>query len=166
MPILGDPPVRLLLKVTTTFPFFLGLELKQVLPDPRLTEFYDNYLDSYTDDVEPPLPTIGSRMGTPDRVAAWARSNANPPGNTLRSARSAPSSQYAPSSFGGSSVRRKLTRRTTNRSRAPVSMYEEEEEGYVSGEYEDGPFELVKIRVKVRYINIPLHKLVINYHPL
>jgi len=119
--------------------------------DPRLTEFYDNYLDSYTDDVEPPLPTIGSRMGTPDRVAAWARSNANPPGNTLRSARSAPSSQYAPSSFGGSSVRRKLTRRTTNRSRAPVSMYEEEEEGYVSGEYEDGPFELVKIRVKLHY---------------
>jgi hypothetical protein len=108
-----------------------------------MTEFYDNYLDSYTDDVEPPLPTIGG-SGTPDRVAAWARSNANP-----RTARSAPSSQYAPSSFGGSSVRRKLTRRTTNRSRAPVSMYEEEEEGYVSGEYEDGPFELVKIRVKV-----------------
>ena len=27
-------------------------------------------------------------------------------------------------------------------------MYEEEE-GYVSGEYEDGPFEMVKIRVKV-----------------
>jgi len=28
-------------------------------------------------------------------------------------------------------------------------MYEEEEEGYVSGDYEDMPFELVKIRVKV-----------------
>jgi hypothetical protein len=32
---------------------------------------------------------------------------------------------------------------------AQVSMYEEEE-GYVSGEYDEGPFELVKIRVKVR----------------
>jgi hypothetical protein len=28
-------------------------------------------------------------------------------------------------------------------------MYEEEEEGYGSGEYDDGPFELTKIRVKV-----------------
>ena len=27
-------------------------------------------------------------------------------------------------------------------------MYEEEEEGYVSGDYDDVPFELVKIRVK------------------
>ncbi len=49
-------------------------------------------------------------------------------------------------------MRRKLTRRGTSRqviSRAQ-STYEEEEEGYGSGEYDDGPFELVKIRVKVR----------------
>jgi hypothetical protein len=57
---------------------------------------------------------------------------------------------YAASSVGGGSVRRKLTRRATQKPR-----YEEEEEGYVSGEYEDGPFELVKIRVKVRTIGSP-----------
>ncbi len=91
----------------------------------------------------------------PDRVAAWANKNANPnyPPVLARSAsRSAPASNYAPSSFGGGTMRRKLTRRGTSRqviSRAQ-STYEEEEEGYGSGEYDDGPFELVKIRVKVR----------------
>jgi hypothetical protein len=48
-------------------------------------------------------------------------------------------------------MRRKLTRRGTSR-QAPsrvASSYEEEEEGYVSGDYEDAPFELIKIRVKV-----------------
>lgn len=45
-------------------------------------------------------------------------------------------------------MRRRLTRRGTS-SRAQ-SRYVEEEEGYVSGEYEDdGPFELIRIRVKV-----------------
>jgi neutrophil factor 2 len=127
-------------------------------PEPRMSEFYDNYLDSYAESPEPPLPSnamitrngsSGSGSGSstggavPDRIAAWARSD-----STQRGARSSPSSQYAPSSYGGS-MRRKLTRRGTTRSRMPVNMYEEEEEGYVSGEYEDGPFELVKIRVKV-----------------
>jgi len=32
-----------------------------------------------------------------------------------------------------------------------MSMYEEEEEGYMSGDYDDAPFELVKIRVKPHY---------------
>jgi hypothetical protein len=36
------------------------------------------------------------------------------------------------------------------RSRPVISVYEDEE-GYVSGEYEDGPFELVKIKVKLHY---------------
>ena len=44
-------------------------------------------------------------------------------------------------------MRRKLSRRPTRT--ASRSGYEEEEEGYVSGEYSDAPFELVKIRVKV-----------------
>lgn len=121
--------------------------------DPRLTEFYDDYLNSYTDEAPPPLPKPGSPSG-PDRIAAWARSNANPSNYPLvRSAsRSAPASQYAPSSFGGGTMRRKLTRRGTSRqgSSRITSSYEEEEEGYVSGEYEDAPFELVKIRIKVR----------------
>lgn len=58
-------------------------------------------------------------------------------------------SRAPPSSYGGGSVgvRRKLSRRPTRT--ASRSGYEEEEEGYVSGEYSDAPFELVKIRVKV-----------------
>lgn len=126
--------------------------------DKRVTEFYDDYLDSYGADAPPvpPPPQSG-----PDRVAAWARSNANPTYPNAMAAtpayppvrtgsRSAPTSSYAPSSYGGGSMRRKLTRRGTQRSRI-VSAYEEEEEGYVSGDYDDGPFELVKIRVKLHY---------------
>ncbi|KAJ7690705.1 hypothetical protein B0H17DRAFT_1064533 [Mycena rosella] len=124
----------------------------------RLTEIYDDYLDSYTDDPPPPMPNA-----PPDRVAAWARSNASPgagPNNqgnqgsqgafVARSGtRSAPTSNYAPSSYGGGSVRRRVTRRNT--ARRTVSAYEEEEEGYASGEDYDGPFELIKIRVKLHY---------------
>jgi tetratricopeptide (TPR) repeat protein len=118
--------------------------------DARLTEFYDDYLDSYGRDV--PMPLIA--QPGPDRVAEWARTNANPTSPLVRSrSRSAPTSQYAPSSYGGGgSLRRKVTRR--NNSRAPSriqSTYEEEEEGYVSGEYEDGSFELALIRVKLHY---------------
>jgi len=47
---------------------------------------------------------------------------------------------------GGGSIRRKPTRRPTQR--RPRPTYEEEEEGYVSGEY-DEPYELMTIRVKV-----------------
>ena len=55
-------------------------------------------------------------------------------------------------------MKRRLTRRGTRRTMAP-SMYneDEEEEGYGSGEYDDGPFELVKIRVKVGFAQV-LHK--------
>ncbi|KAF7375880.1 P-type phospholipid transporter [Mycena sanguinolenta] len=122
-------------------------------PDPtRLTAIYDNYLDSYTDEPVPPMPNAPP----PDRVEAWARSNANGAPNTPPSAfvarsgtRSAPTSTYAPSSFGGESVRRRMTRRNT--SRRVQSAYEEEEEGYASGEDFDVPFELIKIRVKLHY---------------
>jgi tetratricopeptide (TPR) repeat protein len=111
----------------------------------RFTEFYDDYLDSY-DDAPPPPPS-----GPPDRVAAWARTNANPnypPGRGPARA----NSNYAPSSYGGGSVRRRVTRRQTRGpSSRSQSAYEEDEEGYVSGEYDDGPFELVKIRVKLHY---------------
>lgn len=60
-------------------------------------------------------------------------------------------SRAAPSSYGGSSmnIRRKLSRRPTRA--ASRGGYEEEEEGYVSGDYSDAPFELVKIRVKLHY---------------
>lgn len=120
----------------------------------RITEFYDDYLDSYgASDPPPPVPSMPAPATGSERVAAWARTNANPSYPPARTgSRSAPGSSYAPSSYGGGSMRRKLTRRGTSsaRSRA-VSTYEEEEEGYVSGDYDDGPFELVKIRVKVHY---------------
>lgn len=47
-------------------------------------------------------------------------------------------------------MRRRNTRRRTQGSRA-MSTYDEEEEGYQSADYEDAPFELVKIRVKLHY---------------
>ncbi|KAJ3986741.1 NADPH oxidase regulator NoxR [Lentinula detonsa] len=128
--------------------------------DNRLTEFYDDYLDSYGNDgPPPPLPLASAGAvpgGPPDRIAAWARSNANPnnPPPIARSgSRSAPASNYAPSSFGGGSVRRRVTRRNTARTANSriQSTYEEEEEGYASGDYDDGPFELIKIRVKLHY---------------
>lgn len=109
-----------------------------------------------------------SAAPTSDRVGAWARSNANPnypPAGVARSgSRSAPNSQYAPSSYGGTgSIRRKLTRRTTNRAPSRIqSTYEEEEEGYVSGEYEDGPYELTLIRIKASsYIDLSVHQKVL-----
>lgn len=121
----------------------------------RLTEIYDDYLESYNDEA-PPLPNAQQ----PDRVAAWARSNANPASAGPPSAfmqrtgtRSAPGSSYAASSYGGGgSVRRRVTRRNT--SRRAQSTYEEEEEGYASGEDFDGPYELIKIRVKVKWLGI------------
>lgn len=119
------------------------------LPDNRVTEFYDEYLDSYNDNA--PQSANGAQ---PDRIAQWASANANPnfsSGQSMRfGPRSAPASNYAPSSFGTGPLRRKTTRRGISRAMSrSQSTYEEEEEGYVSGDYEDGPFELIKIRVKV-----------------
>jgi len=118
----------------------------------RLTEIYDDYLDSYTDSPPPPLPSGGpGNAPGPDRIAAWARTNANPNYPLVRTgSRSAPTSNYAPSSYGGGSMKRKLTRRTTSRAPSRIQSTYEEEEGYGSGE-EDGPFELIKIRVKLHY---------------
>jgi len=121
--------------------------------NPRLTEFYDDYIDSYggtEDNAAPPVPQGGGA----DRVGAWARTNANPnyPPIVRNGSRSAPGSQYAPSSYGGpGSIRRKPTKRNTRATSRIQSTYEEEEEGYVSGEYDDGPFELTLIRVKLHY---------------
>lgn len=123
--------------------------------DTRLTEFYDDYLDSYADSASAPavpkLPITGSN----DRVAAWARGSANapPPAISRNGSRSAPGSSYAPSSFG--SMRRRPSRRPTQRGlgRMQSTYEEEEEEGYVSGEYDDGFYDLMKIRVKV--CNLP-----------
>lgn len=121
-------------------------------PNPgRLTEFYEDYLDSYSNDA-PPVPLMNAAPGPGDRVGAWARSNANPNYGVARSgSRSAPNSQYSPSNYGGGggSLRRKVTRRQPRGTSRVISTYEEEEEGYGSGEYDDGPYELSMIRVKV-----------------
>ncbi|KAH9889550.1 hypothetical protein C8Q73DRAFT_708050 [Cubamyces lactineus] len=122
-------------------------------PNGRMTEFYDDYLEGYTGEDAAEVPPLPSAEG---RVANWAKGIGR--GGAARPA--APPSSYAPSTVmgpSGGSMRRKLTRRgTTGRgapSRAGSSFYggyEEEEEGYVSGEYED-VFEMVKIRVKLYY---------------
>jgi len=134
--------------------------------DRKLSELYGGYLDSYTLTEEPSPPPVPQKPTGQDRTAEWARSNANPaavpplaPMQNNPPPRSAPPSSYAPSSFasfggggsGGGSLRRKLSRRPTAQSGRRPRLYEEEEEGYVSGEYEDGPYELVKIRVKLHY---------------
>jgi hypothetical protein len=94
-----------------------------------MTEFYDDYLDAYTDGPQPPKP------------------NTSQPNLIQRSeTRGTPPSGYAPGLYEGA-VTRRVTRRITNRR----NQEEEEEEGYVSGEDFDGPFRsklnLIRIRV-------------------
>ena len=101
------------------------------MTETRMTEIYDGYLDSYH---SVPVPPVSS----PSRMRA----------------RSNPASRSGSSNSGyaqiGGLMRRKSSRRANPRtySRAQ-STYEEEEEGYGSGEYDDGPIELSLIRVKV-----------------
>ena len=109
----------------------------------QTADFYDDYLDSYRD--RRPAPR---RSNT---IASWARNNANP-GNFPPS-RSA-STRVPPSSYsGGGSIRRRGTSVSRQRSTVRRNIaYEEEEEGYGSGDYEDGSFaEFSKVRVKVRF---------------
>ncbi|KAL9711652.1 hypothetical protein Ac2012v2_004723 [Leucoagaricus gongylophorus] len=118
----------------------------------RLTEFYDNYLDSYDDSLS--VPTIPKSLAAPDdSVAAWVRGNATsaPSISISRSgSRGPPVNPYALSS--GSVMRRKLSRRPTQRGARMQGTYrEDEEEGYVSGDYDDEIYELMKIRVKIHY---------------
>ncbi|KAH7926948.1 hypothetical protein BV22DRAFT_1127733 [Leucogyrophana mollusca] len=158
----------------------------QEQPPARNTDFYDDYINSYSDEISRSL-ILASGVGTPpptqgqDRVAVWAQATSNSSSNTSPSmtpalsannlsvnnslgvslgrapSRGATSSPYAPGSYnapgplnaGGGSLRRKPTRRTTVR--RPKVSYEEEEEGYVSGEYDEATYELSNIRVKLHY---------------
>lgn len=143
----------------------LNAEPDNRLTDNRLTEFYDQYIDSYGDSNQPlpPIRSGGAPPAPPDRVAAWARTNANPNSNpnyppSRSGSRSAPASNYTPSSFGGGgTLRRKVTRRTARTPGRIQSTYEEEEEGYASGDYDDVLFELAKIRVKVSFTMYDKH---------
>ena len=107
-----------------------------------MTDFYDQY---FNDQPSPP-----KRSNT---VATWARNNANPPPPPSRSL----STRVPPTSYpggGGGGVRRRNT--AMGRQRSVVrrnTKYEEEEEGYGSGDYDDGSAfaEFSKVRVKVRF---------------
>ena len=64
------------------------------------------------------------------------------------------------SQFGGSGVpRRRPTRQNTygGRSRSSTRYEGEEEEGYGSGDFEEG-FELIRIKVKVSYFHTVIKK--------
>lgn len=100
---------------------------------PRMTEFYDNLVDSYADSPRTSPP--GN-----DRVANWARNAASS---------SAPPSR-APSAYAGSTRSGTLKRRVTRRTVAP-SVYDEDGESFAgSGEW-DEMYELTKIRVKIHF---------------
>jgi neutrophil factor 2 len=100
---------------------------------PRMTEFYDNLVDSYADSPRTSPP--GN-----ERVANWARNAASS---------SAPPSR-APSAYGGSTRSGTLKRRVTRRTVAP-SVYDEDGESFAgSGEW-DEMYELTKIRVKIHF---------------
>jgi neutrophil cytosolic factor 2 len=99
---------------------------------PGATEFFDNIVDSYSQPSPPPkVPPVN------DRIANWARNNSAGP------------LSRAPSAFGGSTrsgtIRRRVTRRTV-----ATSAYDDDEEGYGSGEW-DELYELTKIRVKIHF---------------
>jgi hypothetical protein len=95
---------------------------------PGVTDFFDNLVDSYSQPSPPPkVPPIN------DRIANWARNN---------------SGGRSPSAFGGSrsgTLKRRVTRRTV-----ATSAYDDDEEGYGSGEW-DEMYELTKIRVKIHF---------------
>lgn len=107
----------------------------------RLTEFYDDYLDSYGGQEEPPLPEDTRR------VAAWAQKTQPGPPSRMMSMRA------PPSAYGGSQgpLRRRVTRRNTyaRSARAP-SQFGGEDDEFDGSDFDDAGFELVKIKVKVR----------------
>lgn len=105
----------------------------KILLSDGLLELYDNYMDQ-----EKPIPAMSL-----DRAGTWNQSSRS-------RSRSVANTQYAPSSYSGRSMRTN-SKRSNPRSfaRARSNYEEEEEEGYGSGEYDDGPIELSLIRVKV-----------------
>jgi len=140
------------------------------VPSEPVLDIYDEYLGPDDDADLPPVPTLqpappggGNRAAS---VANWARQNTEyqappvlplqpqrpPPNAGLSRSRStsnlSPSDQY----YQGGAPRRRLTRRGTGRSaRSKTPSPYEEEEGYESGGFDDGPMEMNIIRVKLHY---------------
>lgn len=101
-------------------------------------DFYDDYANG------------GPRGQEPDRVAEWAKRSAGPKPNMGRR----PSATASSASGGGNIVKRSYTMRGGPRSLSGRSRrtYDDDEEGYGSGEYEDtirSDYEMVRIRVKL-----------------
>ncbi|KAF9228339.1 hypothetical protein BS17DRAFT_692483 [Gyrodon lividus] len=131
--------------------------------------FYDDYVGAYTDDAPRPLPQQPPSAG--ERSLAWTQYSAASSLNTRSGNYSVPGPSpgvnRAPSrsaashmnlggigglsglnNGGGGTLRRKLSRRPTVRKKA---MYEEDDDGFVTGEYDEGPLELGNIRIKLHY---------------
>jgi len=110
----------------------------------RLTEFYDDYIDSYGAAEEPPLPDDSRR------VAAWAQKTQPGPPSRMMSMRTPPSAYGGSGASQGGGLRRRVTRRNTyaRSMRAPSQFGDEEE--FDGSDFDDAGFELVKIKVKVR----------------
>ncbi|KIJ65836.1 hypothetical protein HYDPIDRAFT_27064 [Hydnomerulius pinastri MD-312] len=171
-PFINAPPPR-------NAAFTLPAVPPTVQEQPRLTDFYDDYVNAYTDDPARSL-ILASGVVSPqpqpqfqpnERSVAWAQGSATSSPNMSSSSNSSmmnnnignaitrePSrsatSPYSANSMGtnnlnngGGTLRRKPTRRPTVRR---ATMYEEEDDGF-SGEYDEGPFELNNIRVKLYY---------------
>jgi hypothetical protein len=94
--------------------------------DKGVADFYDNYLDPYT--------------GIDDGAMGPVSAGRGPSSGSLRS---------APTTGSTGSMRKRPGKRSTH-GRALSYTYDEEEEGYGSGEYEEALYEMQKIRVKVR----------------
>ncbi|PVG02938.1 hypothetical protein CPB86DRAFT_779815 [Serendipita vermifera] len=112
-------------------------------PDTRVTEIYDEYLDGYGNDA-PPLPEDSGR------VRAWA--SKTQPGAPQGPSRAVSQRVAVRSQYGGSTVsrRRPPNRQNTYPRSQGSGAYEGEEEGYGSGEFDEG-FELVRIKVKIHF---------------
>lgn len=154
---------------TPKAPFVLRAAAPSQEAPAQQPDVLDDYIGSYTEDysrsvVQGSLPNMGV-----DRVVLWPQGSAQSSlGATGTNWSTGSMNQRMPSRnglgnqgsliseapiavnisrAGGGSVRRKPTRRATQR--RPKTPYEEEEEGYVSGEFEDS--DELNIRVKLHY---------------
>lgn len=118
-------------------------------PNSRVTEIYDDYLDEYGNEPEPPLPDNSGR------VQQWAAKTlpGTPAGPSRAVSQRVPPSTYTRSQYGGSAGGRRRgpgARPGQSRGTGPSNFDGEEEEGYGSGDYEEA-FELLRIKVKIHY---------------
>jgi hypothetical protein len=121
----------------------------------RLTEIYDDYLDGIGGEAEPVSPSTAERPAAlQTRSDSPVTSSASPSGNDRlrRNLGAASNGSVRGGSMRksqGASVGRNGTWRRGGS--AAKTVDDEEEEGYVSGEYEDVVYGMTKLRVKVSF---------------